>query len=912
MQPADYHGLGITRPEMREAAEPTNRRLERQDVEDALTGLPLRLESLISRGFDSETWLVRTTAEFCLVGREKALVAKLTTYAVEDSADFFGRSSSAAIPMILFPIYRQSLPANRVLLITPHLPLGSLRERMHGTRLGEEQIRSVARQIATALSHMSNMDANRVLVHGDIKPENILLKAVDPIDTLLADFDHSLWVPKEGTRRHGGMLSLRYSAPEGLGEDGLWSSNSDMWSLGILLLELLLGHHPFVGLSDESVRANLSGTWDGERPEEESLSDAWRALLLGLLDRNYAARWRPADVALWLEGDRKTIAKGLARGREKSANSPFEFNGQHIYTAHWLARKLVADWNAGIAALRSSELNVWLRDSLGSQELASRLQSLLEDASLADDDRLIRFAYFAHHELDPCWRDIRLSQAALHQLASRALEGSDAAYQQLVLLREATIVDSYSSLGIQGPHQLIGDWSAGWQRYQSGWQLLQEVGAPDSRPADEAAFPALVRLWLSPAERQALVERVLERCSAVRYLLRRNWYFALGHDLPALPIEHQWILDGLDRSSLVETLMYSGSHQDFVAGEFRQPPTVTDEQLMNAVLLSRTTDRLTRNLALDHRSREEVMLQGTQQQDQRLNPDAWDSFWTRATAPIGIRMTALVQRLRHWWGRRRQGINPETRLGVANGSREENAVNISAVRLSLTIPGLPNLSLGQAALMRWDLPTNARPVIHIGHLGLFGRRITRQRIVRLPFRLEGAPAPNALQRIARRNETVGLPSRGQIVFAFFQPTIVWLRFRMPGRRGRVQSQVLRLGARDVPLRPIAEKFRDAHATLLETAPIELLALTAPIDAPPIPSLIDIQLPPVITAPRMLQARTSDRQVNFFQCRPELQLPVGTYLRLHQHFFQCRPELQLPFGTYLKLHQQLMRRRRKGF
>lgn len=917
MRPAVYEELGITRPERCESAEPTNQRIEKQDLEIALAGLPLRPECNIARGFGSETWLVRTTAQFCSIEPAHALVAKLTTCAAEDSAEFFSLLATTNIPTIQAPIYWRRLPNNRLLIISPHLPSGSLREYMRKTRVTNEQVRRIVRQLTTALSYMNTMNPDRVLVHGDIKPENILVKSVDPLDILLADFDHSLWVPNESTHAHDGMLSLRYAAPEGL-VAGRWSSNSDMWSLGMLVLELLLGRHPFEGVSDESVRLELT-TW--EMPEDSLDDDVWRALLLGLLERRYATRWRIADVELWLQGDRATIAKGLglSRGREPSANSPFEINGRDVYSARTLAHALIDDWHSGIAVLRSHGFEAWLRDALNSPELVLRRQGLLENTSLTDDDRLIRFAYFAHQKLDPFWHDIRLSAAALHALASRALGGDAGAYQHLVALRDAAIVESYSSVGIDGPRALIGGWRDGWQRYKSAWDLLLAAGAPDARPADEAAFPALVRLWLSPEERSALVQRVEEQCSALRFLLRRNWYFALGHDLLTLPIEHQWILDGLDRSSLVETLIYSRGHQDFTQQQFRQPPRVTDEQLMNAVLLSHTTDRLTRNLALEHRSREEITLHGPQQHEQRLMPDAWDSFWTRITAPIGLRIRNLAQPLLQWWRRRRRGGNPLEESGGATSSANDAAVTISAIRVNLTLPGKTSDSIGQAALIRWNLPANARPAIHIGHLGLFGRRITRQRIVRLPLRLEGAPAPSALARVVGRANTVGLPNRGQIAVVFFQPSIVWLQYRMPRRRGTLRSQVLRLGARFIRLH-YAEAALDLVKARLDEVDSRLLTIVLPASAwEGVPPIDNVSFPPnawqgippideVDFQRNVWKGVPAIDEVAFQNLRSELQLPREAYrMLLRQTMHQrTRPHLEMSIARLLNRQHEVIR------
>lgn len=819
---AEFDRLDVTVPEERYVRAETGAPSRAPDIKRALAGQPLRLESRLAAGFGSETWLVRTTGTFGNCEPGEMLVAKVTTDATADSAEFFARASLTDADEILAPLQQRALHGGRTLSISPYLPLGSLRDYLRRYRLDQAQIRDVVRQLATVLHKLAAVDDRRVLVHGDVKPGNVLLRSINPISVVLTDFDHSRWVPKEGSLRHGGVLTRRYAAPEAVG--GLWSSSSDFWSFGMVILELITGRLPFEGKSDEQIRLLLSVNW--RFPDDlPSLSDEWRALFFGLLERFYAKRWRPEDVAGWLEGDRRIIAKGLAEG-ERSTEAPREIEGEWIYTARALARVLVMNWDHGVTLLKSPELLDWLRASLRAGDLASRLERLLADPALDDDARLIRFAYFANGVLKPYWREVRLSGPALEALAARALDGSAEAYQRLVALRDGTIAQSYASLGIDEPRQWIGEWRARWQRYESGWQRLIEAGAPAVRPPDEAALPALVRLWLSASEQRALLERVEERCGAVRYLLRRSWYYALGHDLPALPIEHQWILDSLEHSSLVETLVYPQRNGDFAGGPMRTPPTITDERLMDAVLFSGVTERLTRNVALDFRSRQEITLVGMQQPGQAISPHASDGLWTRMTTLVGLRFRELALRYSQWRQRRRRRAEPgvHPRGAAPEMAAEDDTVSISAVRVNLTAIGADNTPIGQIALLRWRVPRESRLAIRIGRLGFFGRRVTRQRIVRLPFRLEGAPEPNALQWLVGRRSGTMLPHRGQVVLASFDPSIVWLEMRVPRRRGKLRGQVLRLGASSVHLRPVAAQLMPVPTALQEPAAVELRPL----------------------------------------------------------------------------------------
>lgn len=902
MDPTEYNALGLTRPELQSEGESTPPQAWTLDRETALAALHLAVEGRLSQDGAGDTYLVRATADTCSAAQGQLLVAKFIRRGICISSDFVAQTDIGGARSIVMPLHQEPLQPDGRLVIFPHYPLGSLREYMQRTRLTQGQIHCIVEQVANTLNYFAGIKQGRVLVHGDIKPENLLVSSIDPFIVALTDFDHSLWLTGEGTQQHSGMLTLSYAAPEALG--GLFSTSSDMWSLGMLVFELPQRKHPFDGLSDQSIRALLTTNWEGSSTEvSNEQDDNWCALLYGLLDRNHVRRWRSPDIQRWLKGDPQQIAQGLALGSEQSANTPLEILSIRVFTARSLSRAMVADWDAGIEALRSENLANWLENILGNQALAARRRELLGDESLSDDDRLIRFAYFASPLLEPRWRNVRLSSPAIEDLAARSLEGDEACYEQLVALRETTIVESFASLGIPGPRHLLGAWAESWQRYEGGWQQLQEAGAPDARPDDSAAFPALVRLWLSVDQRQKLFDRIEERSGAVRYLLRRDWYFALGHDLRTLPVEHQWILDSLDQSSLAETLMYSQNHRDLVSMDFREPPTVTDEQLMRSVLYSETTERLTRSLVPQYQSREAIILQGAEHPDQRLSPDTSDSFSSRLTAPIGRRLRNSTQTVREWLQRRfRRGASTAT-------PPEAISMSISAIRVNLTLPRQHSVtdvqdgvvdrseSMGQAVLIRWDLPAGTQPAIYIGHAGLFGRRVKRQRVVRLPFRLEGAPRANALERWMRRNEVTGLPHRGQIILALFQPTIVWLRFKLPGRRWSTCSQVLRLGAPTIPLLGADEQLREvgellpAQPEMFETSDTSLAKVEEllPLQMKLIP--LNAQLSTVSEAMADRQVASEIEPVYYQSRDPRMQLPVAAYARLwrrisaQRHYFQ---------------------------
>lgn len=145
---------------------------------------------------------------------------------------------------------------NNVLYIAcEYIPGGSLadyiyKEREQGFLLKLDETIELGAQIAEALGYAF---ATKKLIHRDIKPANILLKKTDKgADTLgvraiVADFGIAKLMDIQSPTVTGSRLgSPSYASPEqAQGKKGI-DGRSDIYSLGILLYELLTGQRPFL------------------------------------------------------------------------------------------------------------------------------------------------------------------------------------------------------------------------------------------------------------------------------------------------------------------------------------------------------------------------------------------------------------------------------------------------------------------------------------------------------------------------------------------------------------------------------------------------------------------------------------------------------------------------------------------
>ncbi len=191
-------------------------------------------------------------AEHAALGRPvviKVLHAHLAREA--EMRERFRREAEAAAHLVhpfICPIVDYGSTTEVVYLIMPHLGGGSLADRLVRERTVPAVFAaSTAAQVACALDYAHRHG----VVHRDIKPDNILFD--DDGFAIVTDFGIAT------ARRHGrltgtgrAMGTPHYMSPEqamGRMVDG----RSDIYALGIMLYEMLLGFPPFDGADSYSV-----------------------------------------------------------------------------------------------------------------------------------------------------------------------------------------------------------------------------------------------------------------------------------------------------------------------------------------------------------------------------------------------------------------------------------------------------------------------------------------------------------------------------------------------------------------------------------------------------------------------------------------------------------------------------------
>nr|XP_005489097.1 aurora kinase A [Zonotrichia albicollis] len=125
----------------------------------------------------------------------------------------------------------------RVYLILEHAPRGEVyRELQRLTKFDEQRTATYITELADALSYCHS----KRVIHRDIKPENLLLGSNGELK--IADFGWSVHAPS--SRRTTLCGTLDYLPPEMI-EGRTHDEKVDIWSLGVLCYEFLVGKPPF-------------------------------------------------------------------------------------------------------------------------------------------------------------------------------------------------------------------------------------------------------------------------------------------------------------------------------------------------------------------------------------------------------------------------------------------------------------------------------------------------------------------------------------------------------------------------------------------------------------------------------------------------------------------------------------------
>ena len=226
-----------------------------------------RIDSLIGVGGMGEVYLARDER----LGR-KAALKLLPDSLTKDETQLSrfkneARSASALNHPNILTVYEIGAEGNRLFIATEFIEGINLRASLAGGRMNPHGALEIAVQVASALAAAHEAG----VVHRDIKPENIMLRPDGYVKVLdfgiaklteqrLASDDHT-GETTAGLQTQPGLVlgTARYMSPEQARGQKV-DARSDIWSLGVVLYEMVAGSPPFRGETPSDCIASILTT----------------------------------------------------------------------------------------------------------------------------------------------------------------------------------------------------------------------------------------------------------------------------------------------------------------------------------------------------------------------------------------------------------------------------------------------------------------------------------------------------------------------------------------------------------------------------------------------------------------------------------------------------------------------------
>ncbi|MBI3008482.1 MAG: serine/threonine protein kinase [Candidatus Omnitrophica bacterium] len=172
----------------------------------------------------------------------------------------------------------------------------TLAEKLEDGRLSESEAIEIAIQLARALDYAHEHG----IVHRDIKPGNVMINEFGA--PLLTDFGLVKPEGKDRMTATGAILGTPIYMPPEQTRGEKVDMRSDIYSLGIILYEMLTGHVPFEVGEGETVQDLMNRIRDQEPPSprkhNRKISGRLEAIVLKAIEKSPSGRYQSAGELL--------------------------------------------------------------------------------------------------------------------------------------------------------------------------------------------------------------------------------------------------------------------------------------------------------------------------------------------------------------------------------------------------------------------------------------------------------------------------------------------------------------------------------------------------------------------------------------------------------------------------------------
>jgi eukaryotic-like serine/threonine-protein kinase len=345
------------------------------------------LHTLVGSGGMADVYLAGDD----VLGREVALKLLKDRYAEnEEFVERFKREAKSAAVLsspYIVPIFDRGETEDGTYYITmEYLPGGTLKDRITDTgALRLQEAAEVALQVAEALKAAHA----RGVVHRDIKPRNILV--ADSGHVKVADFGIARAADATTISTTGDILgSAKYMSPEQAAGEQVGPA-SDLYSLGVVLYEMLTGSVPFEIETPADVPIRHA-TASPRRPKEvdPEIPEDLDAITMRLLATNPEDRYGSADEVIQ---ELQRVSAGMPSARSSTegtttetapgdpkASTSYPPSSTRSASRHWRVLPALTILAVLLILLAVVGWGLW-RDSGGGSVLQALMERLPTEAS---------------------------------------------------------------------------------------------------------------------------------------------------------------------------------------------------------------------------------------------------------------------------------------------------------------------------------------------------------------------------------------------------------------------------------------------------------------------------------------------------------------------------------------------------
>ena len=195
--------------------------------------------ALLGVGASGEVYLVQDTKT------KKKLALKSVKY-TEDEKTKSQLETEVKLGTLLkheniIRIYATYFLKGRINFVMEYMDKGTLLDILKKVKkIPEKYMGIITYQVVKGLAYCQK---EKKIIHRDLKPSNILVNSKGEIK--IADFGVSTMVEGSWAQKKTMIGTYIYMAPERIDADSYYL-NSDIWSLGIIVMECLLGYYPYI------------------------------------------------------------------------------------------------------------------------------------------------------------------------------------------------------------------------------------------------------------------------------------------------------------------------------------------------------------------------------------------------------------------------------------------------------------------------------------------------------------------------------------------------------------------------------------------------------------------------------------------------------------------------------------------